>query len=99
MTKRDWSGSEPVLGLFLNGETIPNLTPEGEAITDDSFLLLFNASGEDREFTLPRRYMGSGWELEVCTSDPAAEPGSSHYEPHSPVMVVARSLLVLKRSA
>jgi glycogen operon protein len=99
MTKRDWASGEPVLGLFLNGDAIPNLGPQGEQITDDSFLLLFNASGEDREFMLPRKYMGSGWLLELSTSDPAAEPGSSQHEPHSPVTVGARSLLVLKRGA
>ena len=99
MTKKDWTDGEPVLGLFLNGETIPNLGPQGQEITDDSFLLLFNASGEDREFMLPRKYMGPGWVLELCTADPAAEPGSSRYEPHTPVTVPARSMLVLKRGA
>ncbi len=48
---------------------------------------------------LPRKYMGPGWVFEVCTADPAAEPGSASYEPHSPVTVLARSLLVLKRDA
>ena len=99
MTKKDWTSGEPAIGLFLNGDTIPNLGPQGQQITDDSFLLLFNASGEDREFILPRRYMGAGWTLEVSTTDPAADPGSSHYEAHSPVLVGARSMLVLKRAA
>ncbi len=99
MTQKDWNAGEPVLGLFLNGETIPNLGPHGQEIKDDSFLLMFNATGGDREFVLPRKYMGPSWTLELCTADPAAEPGSSRYEAHAPVTVPARSLLVLKRSA
>jgi hypothetical protein len=43
--------------------------------------------------------MGKGWQLELCTSDPGAEPGSSHHDAHTPVTVGARSLLVLKRDA
>jgi glycogen operon protein len=98
MTKKDWNSGEPVLGLFLNGDTIPNLGPQGQEIHDASFLLLFNACGEEREFTLPRKYMGTGWALELSTADPAAEPGSASYEPHSVATVPAHSLLVLKRS-
>jgi glycogen operon protein len=99
MTQKDWSGGDCALGLFLNGDAIPNLGPEGQEIKDDSFLLLFNASGEDREFMLPRKYMGPGWTVEINTADPGIEPGSSSYEPHTLVTVLAHSLLVLKRAA
>jgi glycogen operon protein len=99
MTQKDWNAGDPVLGLFLNGETIPSRGPRGEEITDDSFLLLFNSSGDDREFMLPRKYMGPGWALELNTADPDALPGSARHEPHSPVTVKARSMLVLKRIA
>src|SRR5487761_1818378 len=75
MTQKDWNAGELVLGLFLNGETIPNLGPRGEEINDDSFLLLFNSSGEEREFVLPRKYMGPAWTLELSTADPDADPG------------------------
>ena len=49
--------------------------PHGEEVEDDSFVLLFNAHAEDREFKLPRRRMGARWELELCTADPDAEAG------------------------
>ena len=57
MTGRDWEHGEAVLGMFLNGDAIPTPGSHGERITDDSFVLLFNAHAEDREFVLP----GSGW--------------------------------------
>jgi glycogen operon protein len=99
MTQRDWGGGNCALGLFLNGETIPNLGLHGEEIKDDSFVLLFNSSGDDRQFMLPRRQMGEGWKLEINTADATAEPGSAHYAAHTPVTVTAHSLLVLKRAA
>ncbi len=93
MTQKDWNSGELVLGLFLNGDTIPNLGPHGEEITDDSFVLLFNSSGDDREFTLPRKQMGKAWKLEVNTADADAEPGSARYEAHTPVIVTSHSTL------
>ena len=72
MTSRDWEHGEAVLGMFLNGEAIPSPGPHGEEVEDDSFVLLFNAHAEDREFKLPRRRMGARWELELCTADPDA---------------------------
>ena len=77
MTSRDWEHGEAVLGMFLNGQAIANPGPHGEEVEDDSFVLLFNAHAEDREFKLPRRRMGTRWELELCTADPAAPPGSA----------------------
>jgi isoamylase len=99
MTQKDWGGSGCALGLFLNGDAIPNLGPQGQEIKDDSFLLLFNASGDEVEFMLPRKYMGAGWTLEISTADPDAEPDSARYEAHTNATVPAHSLLVLKRAA
>jgi glycogen operon protein len=97
MTRRDWNEGEPVLGLFLNGAEIPTRGPHGEHIEDDSFVLLFNAHGEDREFTLPRARMGKQWELEISTIDPGAEAGSTRHAAQSQLSMPAHSMLVLKR--
>src|SRR5581483_6433166 len=53
MARRDWDSGEPVLGMFLNGSEIPTPGPRGEEISDDSFLLLFNADDADHTFMLP----------------------------------------------
>jgi isoamylase len=97
MTRRDWQGGEPTLGMFLNGREIPTPGPRGEDIEDDSFLLLFNAHGEDRMFMLPRRRFGAQWELELSTADPEAQPGSSHCGARTEVCVIANSIVVLRR--
>ena len=75
MTSKDWEHGEAVLGMFLNGEAILKPGPHGEEIEDDSFVLLFNAHAEDRQFKLPRRRMGARWELELTTADPEAQAG------------------------
>ena len=98
MTNSDWDDGEPVLGLFLNGEEIPNPGPHGEQIRDDSFLLLFNAHNEERTMTLPRPHFGATWMLELDTADPAAEPGSSAYAAREELTLPGLSMVVLKRA-
>jgi len=88
-----------VLGMFLNGQAIADRGPRGEAIEDDSFVLLFNAHDEDRAFKLPRRRMGARWELELCTADPKAQAGSASYDAQGEINVTAHSITILKRVA
>jgi glycogen operon protein len=97
MTSRDWEHGEAVLGMFLNGQAIASPGPHGEEVEDDSFVLLFNAHAEDREFKLPRRRMGARWELELCTADPAAQPGSVTYDAQGLINVIAHSITILRR--
>jgi isoamylase len=99
MTRRDWQHGEAVLGMFLNGQAIVDRGPRGEPIEDDSFVLLFNAHAEDRTFKLPRRRMGVRWELELCTADPSAAPGSAGYDAQGQINVTAHSITILKRVA
>jgi isoamylase len=99
MTKRDWErGDGHTLGVFLNGDEIPDLTDRGGRVRDDSFVLLFNAGPEDVTFTLPTAAFGNAWELELATADPAAAPGSVRYEARDEVSVTSRSLVLVKRA-
>jgi glycogen operon protein len=97
MTRRDWQHGEAVLGMWLNGRAILTPGPRGEELADDSFVLLFNAHAEDREFKLPRRRMGARWELELCTADPSLQAGSASYDAQSLINVTAHSITILKR--
>jgi glycogen operon protein len=99
MTRRDWQSGEPVVGMFLNGAEIGTPGPRGEHVEDDSFLLIFNAHHEDREFTVPNRRFGWLWSVELTTADPSAAPGSAEYDARSQLNVTARSITVLKRVA
>jgi isoamylase len=97
MTGHDWERGEAVLGMFLNGDAIPTPGSHGERITDDSFVLLFNAHHEDREFVLPRRRLGTRWELELCTEDIKAAPGSRSYGARDSILIPHHSITVLRR--
>jgi hypothetical protein len=41
--------------------------------------------------------MGARWDLELCTVDPAAEPGSASYGPQGLITVIAHSITILRR--
>ncbi len=99
MTRRDWQSGEPVLGIFLNGREIDSHLPHGEEIEDDSFLVLCNAHGEDRQFMLPRRRFGAQWSCELSTADPAMEAGSIRFGARTEVTVISHSIVILKRIA
>jgi glycogen operon protein len=99
MTRRDWQDGEHVLGMFLNGLEITTLGPRGEDIENDSFVVLFNAHGEDRTFMLPRRRFGAQWALELSTAEPLVPAGSVSYGARTEVEVISRSIVILKRAA
>ncbi|MGH9039714.1 MAG: glycogen debranching protein GlgX [Acidimicrobiia bacterium] len=70
MSDEDWnSGSAKSLAVFLNGEAIPDPDPRGERITDDSFLLCFNAHHEALPFKVPDRKFGERWVVVLDTDN------------------------------
>jgi isoamylase len=95
MDDADWdSGFARSVGLFLNGETIPERDPRGQHVTDDSFLVILNAHDEGLDWTLPTQW-GERWQVVVDTSgDLEPERESS---PDKPLPVTARSAVVLTR--
>ena len=100
MTEEDWRTDGPgVLSVFLNGEGIPTPDARGEMITDDSFLLLFNAGGDDLDFTVPDIRWGSEWSVVLETSTAPVAGRNSPVTPGAPVPVAARSVVVLQRPA
>jgi isoamylase len=96
MTQRDWNRADTkVLGVFLNGDELQEVTDEGEPIVDSSFLLLFNASHEDVEFALPNERFGAEWVVEMTTAD--KEERQRGKTQVGPVLVMSRSLLLMRR--
>ncbi|MEV4350615.1 glycogen debranching protein GlgX [Actinoplanes sp. NPDC049596] len=100
MREPDW-GAEAARAIvvFLNGEAIPEPDALGERIVDDSFLLLFNASPEDAEFTLPDAVYGQSWQTVIDTADPLlANSADASVKSQGTVPMLAHSLQVLRRS-
>ncbi|MEU8816999.1 glycogen debranching protein GlgX [Actinoplanes sp. NPDC048796] len=97
MTEADWNTrSGMTMTVFLNGHGIPERDALGEAIIDDSFLILFNPLGEHVAFTLPDRQFGRTWEVVVNTADPLlaarrkTTKAGGQYEVSGHTMVVLR---------
>jgi isoamylase len=96
MTQKDWQNANAhTLGVFLNGAEIPSRTADGHEITDDSFLLLFNAYGEPITFTLPTRRFGVRWQVELATGEGAPE---GMVGARQEVAVDGRSVVLLRRA-
>jgi glycogen operon protein len=99
MTDQDWTtGFAKSLTVFLNGDAIREPGPQGERIVDDSFLLLFNASEEALEFTLPPRQYGSLWVPVLDTADDELRE-REHLLAGERLKLISRSLVVLTRSS
>ena len=99
MTEEDWeSGFGKSVAMFLNGDGIPDRNQRGERITDDSFVMIFNAHDGSIDFTLPASEYGSKWEVVLDTATPQlAEPAPAAAQ--TVLTVEARSLAVLQRVA
>jgi glycogen operon protein len=99
MTEDDWeAGFAKSLTVFLNGEAISEPDQRGERVRDDSFLLLFNASEQDLEFTVPAARYGQAWEKELDTAA-REEPGTAAAaKPGDLIEVRNHSVQVLRRT-
>ncbi|GGM68523.1 glycogen operon protein GlgX homolog [Lentzea pudingi] len=98
MTEQNW---EDDLGkcivVFLNGEGIPDLDSRGMRVTDDSFLMAFNAHYEDIEVTLPEADYGPEWRVVVDTTTGQVGGNEKPVAASGQLTLTARSLVVLQR--
>jgi glycogen operon protein len=97
MAEEDWeAGFGKSVAVFLNGDGIPDRNQRGERVTDDSFIMIFNAHDGSIDFTLPPPEYGAKWEVVLDTATPQlAEPALAAAK--STLTVEARSLAVLRR--
>jgi glycogen operon protein len=97
MTEDDWEADfGRCVGLYVNGQGISERDNWGERITDDCFLLFFNAHDKAVDFAMPPAEYGAAWRVVIDTDEPAAtaqpEAGIGGH-----MTVQARSLQVLIR--
>ncbi|WP_055566437.1 glycogen debranching protein GlgX [Streptomyces atriruber] len=101
MEQPDWAASQArALSVFLNGNAISEPGQRGERISDDSFLLMFNASPEPIEFVVPVNH-GRQWQLVIDTAHEDGvppEPGPK-VRAGDRLTLADRSLTVLQRPA
>jgi glycogen operon protein len=69
MNDSEWAqDSVRSLGVYLAGDALEDTDRRGQAVQDDSFLLLLNAHHEDIQFTLPEMRPRSAWQVLVDTT-------------------------------
>ncbi|MFE0879593.1 glycogen debranching protein GlgX [Streptomyces smyrnaeus] len=99
MTQRDWQAAHTrSLTVFLNGNAISEPGERGERITDDSFLLLFNAHHEPVDFVIPVNH-GREWEVVVDTAqeETYVQGGGPKVAAGAQLPLESRSMAVLQR--
>jgi glycogen operon protein len=100
MTDEQWDvGYAKSIAVFLDGNQIPSPGPQGQRISDDSFILFFNAHYETMEFALPNGLGKREWVVVIDTKEPRFVQEEKIYSGNQAVPVVARSLVVLRRVA
>jgi glycogen operon protein len=98
MTEADWFAPARVLGVYLSGQDIRGRGPQGERITDDSFLLILHAGAEELPFTLPGAPWARWYQVVVDTTldeDPGAHDDEV-YAGDAVITLAPRSLLLLR---
>jgi isoamylase len=96
MTDPEWNaGFVRCFGMALGGEAMEEWNERGERITDDNFLLLFNADGAPIDFTMPDFGHSRGWRLVFDTARPELEEGSRELRDGDTLTMEGRSMVVL----
>ncbi|RYZ32090.1 MAG: glycogen debranching enzyme GlgX, partial [Propionibacteriaceae bacterium] len=100
MNDADWdTGYSQSLMVFLNGDAIPETDNLGRRITDDHFLLMFNASAESITFTTPAKAYGEVWTVRLNTANGEIDPAVKPWRSRSKHAVPAHSMVVLSTTA
>jgi len=93
----DWeTGFAKSVAVYLNGQGIPDLDVRGQRVTDDSFVLCFNAHYESIEFTLPPKDFGPAWVPVIYTADTTTVEEAKPVTAGTKVYVDARAVMVLQ---
>jgi isoamylase len=98
MTGDDWHSSfGKAVCVVLNGQAIPYPGNRGEPVTDDAFVLIFNAHYEPIEWTLPPGFCAA-WAIEIDTAvgEPGHDTDDRVVKAGEHITVADRSMLVLR---
>jgi glycogen operon protein len=98
MTESQWNTRfTRCFGMRLGGDAILEWDEQGRRVTDDTFLILFNADAEAIEFTLPRASRPILWSVVLDTNNPRVLEGAWTRSAGARLVLEGRSVMVLKR--
>ena len=92
MEDGDWDSGAQAIGMYLNGHGIAGVDERGGTITDDHFLLYFNADGP-ADIVLPPAEYAESWDVVINTGGEADASGA--VPAGSTFHIPTRSMLVL----
>ncbi|WP_430593611.1 glycogen debranching protein GlgX [Humidisolicoccus flavus] len=79
MESHDWDeASQPAMAMYLNGDGIEGKDARGNRITDEHFILYFNASEDAIDFTLPPDEYAPAWDVKFDTAGALEEGTTLH---------------------
>ena len=95
MQPEDWdSGFGLAIGVFLNGDGIRERDRRGQPLSDQHFIILFNAGTEPVDFTIPTAEYSPRWEVVIDTAGARAD--GAPLDPGGSVVLQAKSLMLLR---
>ncbi|HET9748112.1 MAG TPA: glycogen debranching protein GlgX [Casimicrobiaceae bacterium] len=97
MTEQEWNvGFARCLGVYLDGRRLGESDARGRDVTDDDFIVLFNAHDGPIPFTLPA-FDGAGWLvlLDTARDDGLLQDGT--FSPDHAYPLEGRSLVLLQK--
>ena len=96
MEQDDWTSGSQAIGMYLNGDGIAGKDARGRTITDDHFLIYFNADGP-AEVTLPPDEFARAWDVVIDTS--GAADTASTMAASKTFQIDTRTVVVLQEHA
>jgi isoamylase len=100
MTDAEWGeGWVRVVGLCLGSDALPEVDEQGNQVTDDTFLILFNGYHEPVPFVLPARLSAERWQLLLDTSKDAVAKRMRSLQAGQKYKLKERSLVLLRRES
>ncbi|WP_426671849.1 glycogen debranching protein GlgX [Mucilaginibacter sp. McL0603] len=97
MTDDHWDqGFAKSIAVFLNGQGLHAVDPEGEDIVDDNFYVIFNADDDPVDYRLPSSKYAKNWEVILDTATYTQETGKQKYNAEDVVKIAGRSVILLQ---
>jgi glycogen operon protein len=97
MTEQEWNnGFARCLGVFLAGDRLGETDARGRAMTDDDFIVLFNAHDGPIAFTLPA-FNGFGWLVLLDTARDEGLSPEGTFRGDNAYQLEPRSLALLQK--
>ncbi|HEX5861351.1 MAG TPA: glycogen debranching protein GlgX [Nocardioides sp.] len=93
MEGSDWENGSQTIGMYLNGHGIAGRDARGGLITDDHFLLYFNAA-DAIDVVLPPDEYADAWDVVIDTG--GAPDGTETCKAGQPIRLESRSVVVLR---